>query len=215
MSGDGSTTTGSEGDQTPAGTPDGAGAADDGARGEQNSEALRNLQAQRDRQTAEIAKLKADLAAASATPAAEPTQTQPESLTAEGVMALLKRDREMTGAVSQLRTDFPFADDAIFTGYERFETVEAFRAEAETSHSRIKGLADKAAQPLVDAALAPYIEKYGQLAATPPDNGGGQVTGLPSPEEVRNYTATQLEQLVAQHGEDVIERIWRSSLTQS
>jgi hypothetical protein len=211
------TTTGSEDDQGAGGNQQVPGAADDGARGDQNSEALRNLQQQRDRQAAEIAKLKQDLAAATK-PANSDTPTEATPLSAEGVMALLRRDREMTSAVSQLKSDFPLADEAIFTGYDSFESVEAFRAAAEMSHGRIKSLVDAQVEPqlqaAVEAALKPYIEKYGRLASAPSDNGGATATGLPSAEEVKGYSMSQLEDLVAQHGDDVIDRILRSSLTE-
>lgn len=207
---DGSTTPGSEGDLTPEGTPAGGGAPGDGASGDQNSEALRNLQAQRDRQAAEITRLKADLAAAK--PAAtQPSPAQAEPLSAEGVMALLKRDREMTSAVSQLKSEFTLADEAIFTGYDQFDSVEAFRAAAESSHGRIKGLVDAQVQPqltaAVEAALKPYVEKYGRLAAPPAPAGEGTPTGLPSAEEVRRMSADQLSAFVAKHGEDTLNRL--------
>jgi hypothetical protein len=215
VDGEGSTTPASDANQDSTGTSGDGGAGDgagsttptvDAFADERNklTQQIRDFQSRADRLQAELDKAKA-------VSAPEPASTQPEALTAEGVMALLRRDRELTSAVSQLRNDFPFADDAIFTGYERFDSVEAFRAEAEASHTRIKALAEKAAQPLVDAALAPYVEKYGRLNTTPADNGGASATGLPSLEEVRGYNATQLQTLVDQHGEDVIERIWRSA----
>lgn len=214
---DGSTTTGSEADQTHGGTQGGTGAAGDGASGEQNSEALRNLLAQRDRQSAELDKLKAELAAATATPAAvtEPTSDEAKPLTAESVMALLRREREMGQVVPELREQFQFADPSIFVNTDRFDSVEALRAAAEADHTRVKALAETAAKPLVDAALAPYIEKYGRLAASTPESGGGQTTQLPSWQEVRTYSQGQLSALVAQHGEDVLQRIRQSAFGQS
>lgn len=209
MDGDGSTPA-SGGDQTTEGTP-AAGTPTPGSESDQ-SDALRKLQSHRDSLAAENERLKKQLAEGSTPKNSDTTPAQPEALTAEGVMALLKRDRELTAAVSQLKSDFPLADEAIFTAYDQFDSVEAFRAAAESSHSRIDSLVKSQVEPqlkaAVEAALAPYIEKYGRLAAPPaPEGDGTPNTGLPTREELRTYSFAQLDAFAQKHGEETLNRI--------
>ena len=172
------------------------------------SEALRKLQSHRDSLAAENEKLRTQLAEASTPKTPAPAPTQPEALTAEGVMALLRREREMTGAVAQLQSDFSFADESIFTGYDKFESVEAFRAAAEASHNRIKSLVESKTQPAieaaVEAALKPYVERYGRIAAPPVTPSETAPTGMPTLEEVKGYSLSQLDAFVEQYGEKAL-----------
>jgi hypothetical protein len=205
VDGDGSTTTASQGDPAPEGTPAGTGAPANGGGAADQSEALRNLQSQRDRQAAEIEQLRKQLADAQTPKNSDPTPaptTPAPSLSAQDVVALLKRDRELTAAASQLKTDFPFADEALFTGYDSFDSVEAFRAAVEASHTRTQTLAEKAAQPLIDAALAPYVEKYGRLAAPPATGSTEAPAGMPSPEQIKQFSVAQVQAFIAKHGEE-------------
>lgn len=219
MDGDGSTTPASDANPNPEGTPGGGGAGDgagavtptaDAFADERNklNAQIRDFQSQKDRLAKEVADLKA--ASGGSAPAPGST-TQPEPLSAEGVMALLKRDRELTSAVSQFKSDFPLADPAIFAGYDGYDSVEAFRAAAESSHGAVKSLVDQAVGPqltaAVEAALKPYVEKYGRLAAPPAPAGEGTPTGMPSREEVRQFSADQLAVFVEKHGEAALNSL--------
>lgn len=224
MDGDGSTSSASEENQPDAGAS-GAGGSGDGAAPvtpsadafaeERNklTTQIRDFQSQRDQLKAELDKLKAGTS-----PEPGSATSKPETLTAEGVMALLRREREMTSAVGQLKSDFSFADEAIFTGYDKFESVEAFRAAAEASHNRIKGLVDSATKPAieaaVEAAIKPYVEKYGRLSAPPAPAGEGTPNGMPTLEEVKGYSQAQLDAFVAQHGEKALnDLIYGNTIT--
>lgn len=168
----------------------------------------RALQSERDRLKAELDKLKAG-----ATPAA-PAQTE-TALTAESVMALLKKDREMTALAADLKGQFTLADPTLFQSYESFDNADAFRVAVENSHNSVKARVEAETQPAiaaaVEAAIAPYIQRYGRLAETPQTTEGAAATGLPTIAQVQAMSMAEMEALVAQHGDDVIDRILRSA----
>lgn len=217
---DAPTTGSSEGDPTPAVTPAAGAPAEGEPGGSQAAEQFaaererleserRALQSEKDRLAAELKALKDQ-----ATPPAPKSDEQPAPLTQEGILSLLRRDRELTAAAASLKDEFTLADPAIFSDYEKFESAAALRAAAEDSHNRLKTVLDQHTAPAVEAALKPYVEKYGQLAQTPPDNAGGSNTGLPSLQEVQAMNQSQLDALVKQHGDDVIDRVLRSATSQ-
>jgi hypothetical protein len=163
---------------------------------EQLEARARSFQARADKAEAELTKLKE--------PKPDPTQN-PVPLTAEGVLALLNRDRELTEARSTLKTEFPSADPALLKA--DYASVEAMRAAVEDSHKRIEAIIAPRVDSESQALLARYVEKYGALPDAPGAGEGTPKTGLPTKAELRGYGIADLNKFIAEHGEDTFNRI--------
>lgn len=168
----------------------------------------RQLQGERDRLRAENDRLKSEKAV-------EPAEGKEKPITASDLQLLLRREREMAAAVPALKEKFTMADPAIFASVDTFDTVEAFRAAVEASHSSFQSRMES--QGLVpktelDALRDRYAAKYGPLGdESPPSNEGGSPGGLPTLEQLHAMSFRELDAFIAKHGDEVYEGILRSA----
>lgn len=163
----------------------------------------RQLQSERDRANAELARLRN---AGTETGGG----TTPPGLTAEAVLALMRREREFTKAETDLRGELTYADPSIFDRALDFDSVEALRKAATDSHNSIKAIAEKAVKDREAELLKPYVDRYGQLEQTPPDTSGAAATGDPTWEQLRKLSAQELDAL-DKDKPGLIDRVRRSA----
>lgn len=153
-----------------------------------------------------------DLKAAQATPPApekDDSSTPPPGLTVEGLRAELRRQREVDGAVEDLRKAFPYADASVFSNLESYESAEALRAEAEASHKRTEALIQPALAAKEEEVKNRFVEAgYPDLG--PADTGGdgeGSNGGDPTYEQILRMSLDEQDEL----GDEVIERAARAA----
>lgn len=151
----------------------------------------REQQARADRAEAELARLRA-----AQTPAA-PAPTG-DFLTKDAFREELRRQRELDSAVGALREKFPFAGD-VFDRVDSFDNVEALSVAAENAHQRVAGLLDPAVQAAVNAAIKPYVDRYGALQQPPAGTKPGEGEGLPTAEEIARMSLAELDALEVAH----------------
>jgi len=104
-----------------------------------------------------------------------------------------------------LRDEFSFADDAIFERFDSFESPEALRAAAETSHAAIKAKVDAEVAAQVEALKEEFAKQGFRLPRSP--EGANEGGGDPTPAELAAMTPAEF----AEVPEEVVDRVLRSA----
>lgn len=204
-SGENQATPGSSQTGTSTGSQPGA---DQFAQERQTLEArARSFQSESDRAKAELAELRKQLDAKNE---GAGDQQKPSGMTADEMLAMLDRRDGLRAAADTLKTEFPSADPALFSNPMSYQSVEAFRAAVEDSHTRISTVVTAQAEAATAAVRQQYEAKFGPLGETPPDNGGATSTGLPALAEYAAMSFDQRDALEARVGKDALQTHLRS-----
>lgn len=168
------------------------------------------LQAQAREWQARYDRLQASTATApDPTPAPAPATDQ--FLTREDFRAELRRQRELDSAVGALKEQFPNATRTL-SNVDSFDSVEALKVAAENEQSAFASQVGPAVEAAVQAALAPYVAKFGPLQVAPAGAQPGQGDGLPTLGDIDRMNLDQLDELEKAHP-GLIGRIHREALT--
>jgi hypothetical protein len=113
-------------------------------------------------------------------------------------MEVLRRDRQIQSALGALKEQFPNAKRT-FAEADSFESVEALTLAAENEQKAFTEQVGPAVQAAVDAALAPYVKRFGALQAPPTGGTDGAGQGLPTLAEVERMSLSELTALEKEH----------------
>jgi hypothetical protein len=123
----------------------------------------------------------------------------------------LRRQRQIDGAVGALKEQFPNATRTL-SAVDSFDSLEALQVAAENEQKAFNDQVGPAVQSAIDAALAPYVAKYGPIQTAPAGAAPGQGDGLPTVQDLDRMSLDQLEALDKEHP-GLIARIHREALT--
>jgi mRNA-degrading endonuclease toxin of MazEF toxin-antitoxin module len=153
---------------------------------------------------------------AATTPAPDPapatTAPAPTGLdVSEIIRAELRRATEFHSAVGALKEQFPNATQALANA-DSFANVEQLRVAAENEQAAFNAQVSPAVAAAVEAALAPYVQRFGSLQVAPAGATPGQGDGLPSLQDINAMSLDELDALNKAHP-DLIARLHREALT--
>lgn len=110
----------------------------------------------------------------------------------------LRRAAEITSVTGALREQFPYAT-SVLDRSDSFDNVEQLKVAAENEHKRVEALIGPALTAAAEAAITPYVERFGALQAPPAGAAPGEGQGLPTLAEVERMSLDELTALEKAH----------------
>lgn len=146
---------------------------------------------------------------AATTPAPAPATDQ--FLTRDAFREELRRQRELDSAVGALKEQFPNAVRTL-SNVDSFDSVEALQVAAENEQKAFSDQVGPAVQAAIDAALKPYVDKFGPLQTAPAGAQPGVGDGLPTLADVERMSLSEQDALEKQHP-GLIDRLHREAFS--
>lgn len=174
---------------------------------ERERQRTRSFQAERDRLAAELAKAR-DAGESQDTGKGKDGQGLDLDEFRRSVLRDAFHATSMARAAETLRTEFPHADEGLFTPdrITEFGSVEAFKFAVEDSHKRVDSILAKERTSLEEKIRQEMAEKYGISTTTSSTGDGSAPSGDPTPEALSRMSESEWEALEAK-SPGVIDRV--------
>lgn len=203
----------SEPNPTPPGGGDGGSGDDGSGGGSQSADAFAEERVKLNQRISDF-QARADKAEAELAAARKPQEdggSQPQPLTAEGVLTLLERRDAIAAVKVSAAEKFPNADPSILARANEYDSAEALTVALQASDTQLGQHIEARAKTANDELLSRYVEKFGEIEPAPPGDGsGGNAGGDPTITELAAMSQDEFEAVTP----EVRDRVMRSATTQ-